>query len=371
MWLRDFHVDGLRLDAVHALVDDSPVHLLEELAIEVAALSSYVGRPLTLIAESDLNDPVMVTPREAGGYGLDAQWSDDFHHALHVALTGETERLLRRLRAARRRCTKVCERGFFHDGTWSSFRGRDHGAPIDTAAMPTWRLVVCHQNHDQVGNRARGDRTTEALDVDQLCAAALVTAGRAVHADAVHGRGVGRVDAVPVLHLPPRARARPAPRPRAGSASSRRWAGTRRSVPDPQDVARPSRGRSWTGPSSPRATTPTCSTPTASWPRCAARSRRSPTRRSRRSPAPPTRTTRVFTMRRRDLLVVVNFGTAEQRDRGRPVVRRGALPDSLRRHPHSRQARPPTPRRLPARPSEPIVEDEFVLWTPSRPRIRP
>ena len=90
MFLRDFHLDGLRLDAVHALVDDSPVHLLEELAVEVAELSSSVGRPLTLIAESDLNDPVMVMPREAGGYGLDAQWSDDFHHALHVALTGET-----------------------------------------------------------------------------------------------------------------------------------------------------------------------------------------------------------------------------------------------------------------------------------------
>jgi maltooligosyltrehalose trehalohydrolase len=174
MWLDDLHVDGLRLDAVHALVDSSPVHLLEELAIEVAALSAHQRRPLTLIAESDLNDTLLVTPREAGGYGLDAQWSDDFHHAVHVALTGETDGYYADF-APLPALAKVCERGFFHDGTFSSFRGRDHGAPIDTAATPTWRLVVCTQNHDQVGNRARGDRLTEHLDTDQLVCAALLT----------------------------------------------------------------------------------------------------------------------------------------------------------------------------------------------------
>jgi maltooligosyltrehalose trehalohydrolase len=88
-WFEDYHVDALRLDAVHALVDTSPVHLLEEMAIETQALSAHLRRPLTLIAESDLNQTRLVTPREGGGYGLDAQWSDDFHHALHVALTGE------------------------------------------------------------------------------------------------------------------------------------------------------------------------------------------------------------------------------------------------------------------------------------------
>ena len=108
------------------------MHLLEEMAIEVAALSAHQRRPLTLIAESDLNDPVMVTPREAGGYGLDAQWSDDFHHALHVALTGETYGYYADF-APLGALAKVCERGFFHDGTWSSFRERDHGVPIDTA----------------------------------------------------------------------------------------------------------------------------------------------------------------------------------------------------------------------------------------------
>ncbi|WP_243058554.1 malto-oligosyltrehalose trehalohydrolase [Nocardioides sp. SR21] len=174
MWLEDYHVDGLRLDAVHALNDATHQHLLEEMAVEVAALSAHLRRPLTLIAESDLNDPRLVRPREAGGYGLDAQWSDDFHHAVHVALTGETEGYYADFEPLGA-LAKVCERGFFHDGTWSSFRGRAHGFPVDLRAMPTWRLVVCSQNHDQIGNRARGDRMTEVLDDDQLACAALLT----------------------------------------------------------------------------------------------------------------------------------------------------------------------------------------------------
>ena len=178
MWLRDFHVDGLRLDAVHALVDDSPMHLLEQMGLEVAALSAHLRRPLTLVAESDLNDARMVTPRAAGGSGLDAQWSDDFHHAVHVALTGETSGYYADFEPLSA-LAKVCERGFFHDGTWSSFRGRDHGEPVDTATMPTWRLVVCNQNHDQIGNRAVGDRLSDPapghLDDDQLVCAALLT----------------------------------------------------------------------------------------------------------------------------------------------------------------------------------------------------
>ncbi|MCW2827768.1 MAG: maltooligosyl trehalose hydrolase [Marmoricola sp.] len=177
MWFTDLHVDGLRLDAVHALSDDSDVHLLEEMAIEVAALSAHLRRPLTLIAESDLNDARLVTPREAGGLGLDAQWSDDFHHAVHVALTGETTGYYADFEPLGA-LAKVCERGFFHDGTYSSFRGRDHGVPIDTSRMPTWRLVVANQNHDQVGNRAVGDRLSAHLDEDQLvCAAMLTLAG--------------------------------------------------------------------------------------------------------------------------------------------------------------------------------------------------
>ncbi|MDR7252703.1 maltooligosyltrehalose trehalohydrolase [Nocardioides sp. BE266] len=173
MWFEDFHVDALRLDAVHALSDTSEVHLLEQMAIETATLSAQLRRPLTLIAESDLNDTLLVKPREAGGYGLDAQWSDDFHHAVHVALSGETTGYYADFEPLDA-LAKVCERGFFHDGTFSSFRDRDHGQPVDTARMPAWRLVVTDQNHDQIGNRARGDRLAEHLDDDQLACAALL-----------------------------------------------------------------------------------------------------------------------------------------------------------------------------------------------------
>ncbi|MCW2762977.1 MAG: treZ, partial [Marmoricola sp.] len=122
LWFTDFHVDGLRLDAVHALADDSETHILEAMAVEVGALSAHLRRPLTLIAESDLNDPRVVTPREAGGLGIDAQWSDDFHHAVHVALTRETEGYYADFEPLSA-LAKVVERGFFHDGTFSSFRG--------------------------------------------------------------------------------------------------------------------------------------------------------------------------------------------------------------------------------------------------------
>ncbi|MBM9460184.1 malto-oligosyltrehalose trehalohydrolase [Nocardioides sp. zg-536] len=176
MWLRDYHVDGLRLDAVHALHDDSDLHLLEEMAIEVQALSAHLNRPLTLIAESDLNDTRLVTPREAGGYGLDAQWSDDFHHGVHVALTGETTGYYADFEPLGA-LGKVLDCGFFHDGTFSSFRDAPHGRPVDTERMPAWRLVVCAQNHDQIGNRARGDRTAEHLSTEQLLCGALLTLG--------------------------------------------------------------------------------------------------------------------------------------------------------------------------------------------------
>lgn len=175
-WFESMHVDALRLDAVHALHDDSPVHILEEMAIETAALEAHLGRPLELIAESDLNDSKLITPREAGGYGLDAQWSDDFHHGVHVALTRETEGYYADFEPLAA-LAKSLERGFFHDGTFSSFRGRDHGHSVDTDRSLSWRLVVSAQNHDQIGNRARGDRTSEVLDESQLLCAALLLYG--------------------------------------------------------------------------------------------------------------------------------------------------------------------------------------------------
>ncbi|HSP75338.1 MAG TPA: malto-oligosyltrehalose trehalohydrolase [Cryobacterium sp.] len=174
MWLGDYHVDGLRLDAVHALRDDHALHLLEELATEVDVLSATCGRPLSLVAESDLNDPRLITPRDTGGYGLTGQWSDDFHHAVHVAVSGETAGYYGDFEPLGA-LAKVLTHGFFHDGTFSTFRGRTHGRPIDTARMPAWRLVVANQNHDQIGNRATGDRLSATLDSGQLAIAATLT----------------------------------------------------------------------------------------------------------------------------------------------------------------------------------------------------
>lgn len=174
MWLRDFHVDGLRLDAVHALVDHRAVHVLEEIAEEVDALSAHVGRPLTLIAESDLNDPRLIRSREAHGFGLAAQWSDDFHHAVHVAVSGETTGYYADF-APLSALGDVLEQGFFHARSLSSFRGRVHGRPVDVERTPAWKLVVFNQDHDQIGNRATGDRLAETVDQGGLAIAALLT----------------------------------------------------------------------------------------------------------------------------------------------------------------------------------------------------
>ncbi len=173
MWLRDNHVDGLRLDAVHALADTRAVHLLEDLAAEVSALSAHLRRPLSLIAESDLNDPRLYAPRAAGGYGLTAAWNDDVHHVLHVALTGETAGYYADF-GSMSAIAKVLTQGYFHDGTFSSFRGRVHGRPIDTRTTETWRLVAFGQDHDQIGNRAAGDRLTAQLTPEQLAILAVL-----------------------------------------------------------------------------------------------------------------------------------------------------------------------------------------------------
>ncbi|MBR8744082.1 malto-oligosyltrehalose trehalohydrolase [Nocardiopsis sp. MG754419] len=173
-WLRHYHLDGLRLDAVHALHDDRAVPILVELSDAVDALAAGVGRPLALIAESDRNDPRTVLPREAGGMGMTAQWSDDLHHALHVALTGETHGYYADF-AGPDVLADVLRHVFRHDGGTSSFRGRRHGAPVDTHRVPGGRFLAYVSTHDQIGNRARGDRMGEHLSPGLLtCGAALV-----------------------------------------------------------------------------------------------------------------------------------------------------------------------------------------------------
>jgi malto-oligosyltrehalose trehalohydrolase len=171
MWLRDYHLDGLRLDAVHALADGRPLHLLEELATEVQAMSAHLNRDLLLIAECDANDPRLVTSREAGGYGLTAQWSDDFHHALHAALTGERQGYYGDF-GSMAALAKTWTHVFFHDGSWSEFRGQTHGRAVDVLRLPAYRFLAFLQDHDQVGNRATGDRISASLSADLLKVAA-------------------------------------------------------------------------------------------------------------------------------------------------------------------------------------------------------
>ncbi|OBF18377.1 malto-oligosyltrehalose trehalohydrolase [Mycobacterium kubicae] len=180
-WMRDFHADGLRLDAVHALVDTTAIHILEELATETNLLSRQLGRPLSLIAESDLNDAKMITPSDGykGGYGITAQWDDDIHHAIHTAVSGERQGYYADFGSIAT-LAQTLRHGFFHAGTYSSFRRRRHGRPLDTTAetgTPATRLLAYTCTHDQVGNRALGDRPSQNLTGGQLAVkAALVLA---------------------------------------------------------------------------------------------------------------------------------------------------------------------------------------------------
>lgn len=178
-WLRDYRLDGLRLDAVHALADTRALTFLEELSTAVDGLSAELARPLFLIAESDLGDPRTTTPRPQGGLGLHAQWNDDFHHALHAALTGESQGYYADFAAEPiAAVAKTLTRAFFHDGTYSSFRGRTHGRPVDPARTSSHRFLGYAQTHDQIGNRALGDRLSATLSPGLLaCAAALVLTG--------------------------------------------------------------------------------------------------------------------------------------------------------------------------------------------------
>jgi maltooligosyltrehalose trehalohydrolase len=172
-WQTDFHLDGLRLDAIHAIKDFSARPALRELAEVTAARARQLGRPFPLIAESNLNDPRVVQPVERGGYGLDAQWSDDFHHCLHVLLTGESDGYYQDYDGGVAALAATYRDGFTYTGQHSAYRGRRHGSPARD--LPAWQHVVCAQNHDQVGNRMLGERLSRLVSLDkQKLAAATV-----------------------------------------------------------------------------------------------------------------------------------------------------------------------------------------------------
>jgi maltooligosyltrehalose trehalohydrolase len=168
-WLREYHLDGLRLDAVHGIYDFSARHILAELAEAVQALAAQLGRSAYVIAESDLNDPRLVTDNRHGGYGLDAQWCDDFHHALRALLTGDRDGYFSDF-GDFSHLVKSFRKGFVLAGGYSSYRRRRHGS--SSAEIPPGRLLVFSQNHDQVGNRMRGERLSEHLSLPQLKLAA-------------------------------------------------------------------------------------------------------------------------------------------------------------------------------------------------------
>jgi maltooligosyltrehalose trehalohydrolase len=170
-WVTDFHVDGLRLDAVHALRDGSAVHFLEQLAAEVHDAADQQDRTVWVIAESDLNDPRLVRPVDTGGYGLDAAWSDDFHHALHVALTDEHGGYYADFQGWSD-VARCLEEVWVHAGTYVPSRQRRHGRPAGD--VPRTRFLGYSQNHDQVGNRARGERLGHLVDRRRAEAAAAV-----------------------------------------------------------------------------------------------------------------------------------------------------------------------------------------------------
>ena len=172
MWLRDYHFDGLRIDAVHAILDASAMHFLEQLAGEVAELQTQTDRQLALIAESDLNDPRIIRSREIGGYGIHAQWSDDFHHALHCVLTGERAGYYRDF-GSLADLAKALQRVFVYDGRYSAFRRRRHGRP--PSGLSGHSFLAYLQTHDQIGNRAKGERSSHLMNDGRLkIAAALV-----------------------------------------------------------------------------------------------------------------------------------------------------------------------------------------------------
>jgi maltooligosyltrehalose trehalohydrolase len=168
-WITEFHIDALRLDAIHGIYNFSTLHILQELAEAVQRQGAALGRRVHVIAESDLNDVRVIRPPETGGYGLDAQWNDDFHHALRTLLTGDRSGYCDDF-GRFSDLVKAFREGFVLSGGYSSFRRRRHGS--SSAEIPPGKLVVFSQNHDQVGNRMSGERLGEHLTTQQLKLAA-------------------------------------------------------------------------------------------------------------------------------------------------------------------------------------------------------
>jgi len=168
-WIDEFRIDALRLDAVHSMVDCSPVPFLEELSIAVHDAAEKLNRRVYLIAEHADNDARIIRPRELGGYGLDAQWSEDFHHSLHTLLTGESFGYYRDY-GSLTHLARAFRNGFAYTGEFSPFRGRRHGR--DTQGIRPTQFVVFCQNHDQVGNRMLGDRLAALVGFERLKIAA-------------------------------------------------------------------------------------------------------------------------------------------------------------------------------------------------------
>lgn len=167
-WLRDYHVDALRLDAVHAIYDMSARPFLQELAEKVANYSQK-NRRCYLIAESDQNDVRLVNPAERGGYGIDAQWCDDMHHSLHALITGERQGYYEDFGRIED-LTKALREGFVYSWRYSKYRNRHHGS--SSQDVPAHKFVVSSQNHDQVGNRMLGERLSKLVSFEALKLAA-------------------------------------------------------------------------------------------------------------------------------------------------------------------------------------------------------
>ena len=168
-WVTEYHIDALRLDAVHGIYDFSALHILKELSDAVHTESERLGRRALLIAESDLNDSRIIASSMEGGYGLDAQWSDDFHHALHTVLTGERTGYYEDFGQLAHLATALQD-GFIYAGRHSPHRRRRHGNSV--RHRPPQQLVICAQNHDQIGNRALGERLSTLVSTDALKVAA-------------------------------------------------------------------------------------------------------------------------------------------------------------------------------------------------------